>query len=149
MSNERIQTSIIHIPPCSQKIIKNLIFFRFYEDGKWGCSVAKVTISCKVVLSVHILYFLRKSSISLICNYIMNFILRNLSSKNANLVIWKLKLNGFHDEIVTIATNVNTCVLLLFSWIFKMQHMNHIDSKFTTINGSPTAWFLGGAILNC
>jgi hypothetical protein len=30
----------------------------------------------------------------------------------------------------------------------KMQHMNHIDSNFATINISPTAWFLGGAILN-
>ena len=63
VSNERIQTSIIHIPPCSQKIIDNQkpsFFSHFYEDGKWSSSIAKITISCKVVLSVHILYFLEQ-----------------------------------------------------------------------------------------
>jgi len=36
VSNEGIQTSIIHIPPCSQKIIdnENPDFLRFYEDVK-------------------------------------------------------------------------------------------------------------------
>jgi hypothetical protein len=29
-----------------------------------------------------------------------------------------------------------------------MQYMNHINSNFATINKSPTAWSLGGAILN-
>ena len=29
-----------------------------------------------------------------------------------------------------------------------MQHMNHINSNVATINKSPTAWSLGGAILN-
>ena len=28
-----------------------------------------------------------------------------------------------------------------------MQNMNHVNSNFATINISPTAWFLGGAIL--
>ena len=36
ISIERIQTSIIHIPPCSQEIIdnENPIFLRFFEDAK-------------------------------------------------------------------------------------------------------------------
>ena len=36
VSNERIHTSIIHIPPCSQKIIdnENRRFLRFFEDVK-------------------------------------------------------------------------------------------------------------------
>ena len=49
VSIERIQTRIIHIPPCSQKIIdnENPNFLRFFED-------AMVTIIGNVVLSVHI-----------------------------------------------------------------------------------------------
>ena len=49
VSIERIQTRIIHIPPCSQKIIdnENPIFLRFFED-------AMVTTIGNVVLSVHI-----------------------------------------------------------------------------------------------
>ena len=38
----------------------------------------------------------------------------------------------------------------ILSWVFFyiiFKHMNHIDSNFTTINISPTAWFLGGVIL--
>jgi hypothetical protein len=31
---------------------------------------------------------------------------------------------------------------------FTCMYMNHIDSSFATINISPTAWFLSGAILN-
>jgi hypothetical protein len=36
VSYEGIQTSIIHIPPCSQKIIdnENADFLRFFEDAK-------------------------------------------------------------------------------------------------------------------
>ena len=36
VSNKRKQTSIIHIPPCSQEIIdnENPIVLRFYEDAK-------------------------------------------------------------------------------------------------------------------
>jgi hypothetical protein len=47
VSIERIQTSIIHIPPCSQKIIdnENPIFLRFFED-------AMVTTIGNVVLSL-------------------------------------------------------------------------------------------------
>ena len=48
VSIEQIQTSIIHIAPCSQEIIdnENPIFLRFVflEDAKWGCLVAMVTI---------------------------------------------------------------------------------------------------------
>jgi hypothetical protein len=44
----RMQTSIIHIPPCSQKIIDNenpdFFLHCFFEDAKWGCLVAMVTM---------------------------------------------------------------------------------------------------------
>jgi hypothetical protein len=57
MSIKRIQTSIIHIPPCSQEIIdnENPIFLHFFEDAKWGCLDAMVKIISKFVFSVHIL----------------------------------------------------------------------------------------------
>ena len=36
VSIERIQTSLIHLPPCSQEIIdnENPSFLRFFEDAK-------------------------------------------------------------------------------------------------------------------
>jgi hypothetical protein len=48
--------AIIHIPPCSQKIIDNAnhICLRFLEDAKWDCLFAMVTHIDNVVLSVHI-----------------------------------------------------------------------------------------------
>jgi len=97
-------------------------FLPFSEDAKWGCLVAMVTIVDKVVLSVH-----KKSLTSPICNYIMPFLkyfFRNLCRKYANSVIWRLKLYGFYDKIVTIATKVNTCVLLLFLWVFHQNATN-------------------------
>jgi hypothetical protein len=36
----------------------------------------------------------------------------------------------------------------LYEFSIKMQHINHINSNFATINKSPTAWFLSEAILN-
>jgi hypothetical protein len=38
--------------------------------------------------------------------------------------------------------------LYFYEFSIKMQHMNHINSNFATINKSPTARSLGGAILN-
>jgi hypothetical protein len=57
VSIEQIQTSIIHIPHCSQEIIdnENPFFLHFFEDAKWGCLVAMVTIIGKFAFSVHIL----------------------------------------------------------------------------------------------
>ena len=123
MSIEWMQTSFIHIPPCSQEIIDNAnpIFLHFFEDAKWGWMVSMVTVIEKFYFLFIYFNYEKKSSTSLICNYIMIFfkyLFRNLCGKSANLVIWRLKSNGFYDEVVTIATKVNTCVLLFFLWVF-------------------------------
>ena len=96
---------------------ENPIFaYLFLKMAKWGSLVAMVTIVDTVALSVY-----KKSLTSPICIYIMTilkYFFRNLCRKYANSVIWRLKLYGFCDKIVTIATKVNTCVLLLFLWVF-------------------------------
>jgi hypothetical protein len=44
-------------------------------------------------------------------------------------------------------TQYNIFWYYFYEFSIKMQHMNHINSNFATINKSPTAWSLGGAIL--
>ena len=64
VSNKRIQTSIIHIAPCSQEIIdnENPIFLRFVflEDAKWGCLVAMVTIIVFLSMATDLFLKLKK-----------------------------------------------------------------------------------------
>jgi hypothetical protein len=57
---------------------------------------------------------------------------------------WVLWCNYNHSNQCQYMCSFN----IFMSFPSKLQHMNHIDSKCTTINGSPTAWFLGGVILN-